>query len=343
MIQIHRKDDFPAGLASPDVYFTPGYGGAARLINGGEWVLLEAFDGDWQMPLIVRTLADGMLDAISPYGYSGIYASASLSSAQVAEAWSQTVSYLRDLGIISVLLRHSPLVAQPSGLAGLIPVISHHPTIVLEPADSETAWSSLVGACRTTIRKALKNGYTGDVRQASSQDITHGGPFRRLYEGTMARRDAAPLYFFDDDYYRELVDGLGADLLLVEVRDTKGVPVSSSLLMCHEHLLHYHLSGSSVEDARMGTNNLMLWVATQFAAEQGTRQFHLGGGMSERDDLFRFKRAFGGRELEYGVSGLIIDPKVYQTHTERRAKECDTTTDALSEANFFPAYRGGGG
>jgi hypothetical protein len=113
MIRFHRGHELPDGLPSPDVYFLPGYGRAASVADGGEWVLLETFDGSWQVPLILRTLVDGAKDAISPYGYSGLYASPSLSSAQVQEAWSATVSCLRKLGVISALIRHSPLVPQP--------------------------------------------------------------------------------------------------------------------------------------------------------------------------------------------------------------------------------------
>jgi serine/alanine adding enzyme len=111
--------------------------------------------------------------------------------------------------------------------------------------------------------------------------------------------------------------------------------------MRHKQLLHYHLSGSNQDDARMGTNNLMLWTATQFAAEQGLRQFHLGGGLDRRDGLFHFKHTFGGRELGYDVSGLISDHELYQTHTENRAQECGISVDELLRSNYFPAYRGG--
>jgi hypothetical protein len=31
---------------SPDVYFLPAYGKAASIADSGEWLLLEAFDGD---------------------------------------------------------------------------------------------------------------------------------------------------------------------------------------------------------------------------------------------------------------------------------------------------------
>jgi hypothetical protein len=341
LVHIHRGDQIPEGLHSPDVYFLPGYGRAASLADVGEWVLLEGYDGAWQVPLILRTLLDGTYDAVSPYGYSGVYASPSLSPIQTQAAWAATITRLRELGVISVTLRRSPLVPQATQLPGLRAIVSGHPTIVLEPADSDSAWAGLVSTCRTRIRKAIKNGYTADVREATSQDLAPLADFRRLYEGTMSRLDAAPEYFFNDEYYKELLEGLGDKLLIAEVRDGEGLPVSSALLMRHAHLLHYHLSGSTPEDARMGTNNLMLWTATQYAAEQRLRQFHLGGGLDQRDSLFRFKHTFGGRELEYGVSGLIIDHEAYQARTESRAKECDVTADTLLASNYFPAYRGG--
>ena len=341
MIHIYRGHQLPDGLPSPDVYFLPGYGQAAAVADDGEWVLIEAFDGAWQMPLIVQTLADGTKDAMSPYGYSGIYASPSLNSLQVQQAWFATVDFLGKEAIISVLLRHSPLVPQAYDLPGLISIVSGHPTIVLEPADGDSAWSNMESRCRNQTRKALKNGYTGDVRAVAAQDLAPDSDFRRLYEQTMKRRDATPQFFFEDGYYRELLAGLGANLFIAEVRNPAGDAASSTLLMRHGKLLHYHLAGSNVSDARMGANNLMLWTATQFAVTHGMSQFHLGGGLEARDDLFRFKSNFGGRELEYRVSGLVVDEKLYREHVRNRAKAFDVTTDTLLASNHFPAYRGG--
>jgi len=340
LVQVHTGDRVPVGLTSPDVYFSQTYGRAAGVSDDGEWILLEAFGGAWQVPLVVRDLGDGAKDAISPYGYSGVYASTSLTSVDIQAAWSATVSALRELEVISVLLRHSPLVPQAPDLPGLISIVRGHPTIVVEPANVGSAWDSLAGTCRTRIRKALKNGYTGDVRQASSQDLAPHGDFRRLYEQTMQRLGATPLYFFSDRYYKELAEGLGSDLLVAEVRNAKGVPVSSALLMRHAHLLHYHLSGSNPDGARMGSNNLMMWTAAEFSAEQGLGQFHLGGGLNGRDGLFHFKQTFGGRELMYDVSGLIVNHESYQTRTKRAQEERGTGAEHHVKPTFFPAYRG---
>lgn len=336
---IHIGDGVPPGVPSPDVYFQQGYGLAASIADSGEWVSFEAFDGAWQMPLIERTLPDGSKDAISPT-FSGVYASPSLSASQRQEAWTAAVQGLRERGVISVLLRGSPLVPQAPLLPGMQPIVTR-PTIVVEPADEESAWSDLVGTCRTRTRKAIKNGYTGSIRQAQEQDLCPDSDFRRLYEQTMQRLDADPLYFFGEDYYRELLKGVGADLLLAEVRSQQGAIVSSALLMHHDQRLHYHLAGSNPEDARMGVNNLLIWTGIQYTVAQGLRQFHIGSGVGLRDSLFDFKRKFGGRELEYTVSGQIINEGLYDARTKARAAECGITTEALTASNFFPAYRGG--
>jgi len=342
-IRVHRGHVLPAWLRSPDVYFLPAYGRVAGAADGGEWILLEAFDGAWQVPLIVRTLCADTKDAISPT-YSGIYASPSLSATQVQQAWSATITCLRELGIISALLRHSPLVPQAPDLPGLRPIISGQPTIVLELTDNDSAWVAMKSQCRNQIRKALKNGYTAEVEQAQSQDLEPGADFRRLYHETMLRLDAAPSYFMGDIYYRELLDGLGPSLLIGKVRDPAGDVVNATLLIQHAHRLHYHLLGSSQADARMGTTNLMVWTATQYAIAEGLRQFHLGGGRGgviPRDSLFRFKHTFGGRELEYAISGLIVDDHRYQIQTQNRATACGITTEALLAFRFFPSYRAG--
>lgn len=322
----------------PDVYFRPEYLRAASIADGGAPLTIEAYDGAWRMPLILRTLASGETDAITP-AFSGIYASTSLSSDQVREAWSTSLDRLRQSGVVSVVVRGSPIVPQANPQPGLRPISSGRPTVVVDLTDEASAWDGMKKSCRSRIRKALTMGYTGEVRPATLSDLLPGGDFRRLYEATMERRAAAPLYFFSDSYYAALLEGLGPDLVLADVRDGEGDVVSSTLLMRHGSRLHSHLTGSILDDARMGSNNLMTWSGIQFAIEQGLSQFHLGAGVAGRDSIFRFKSTFGGRELEYDVSGLVVDDGTYGELVRHRADECEVTVDALLESGFFPAYR----
>jgi hypothetical protein len=290
--------------------------------------------------LVIRTLNDGAKDAISPV-YTGIFAAPSLSSQQALDAWTTTIDLLRTRGVISVLLRQSPFLPPIPDLPGLRSISGGRPTILLELTDTDSAWSGMIGRCRTAVRKALKNGYSGQVRQATDQDLRPGSDFRRLYEETMQRLDAAPGHYFSDAYYLELLEGLGPNLLVAEVQNQSGVVVSSTLVLRHAQRLHYYLTGSNRDDARMGANNLLIWTVAQYAIDQGLTQFHIGGGNSPDDSLLNFKRSFGGRELEYEVAGQIIDPDRYAAQTRQRAKQCHVSAETLLTASFFPAYRAG--
>ena len=326
--------------AAPDVYFLPDYLRAASNADRGVPLFVESHGGAWRMPLVVRTLADGARDAITPT-FSGIYASGSLMPEQVQDAWATTIEELRRRDVISVVFRGSPVVPLLTSLPGLRSISSGRPTVVLDLSDDAAAWRGMRSSSRSRIRKAEKSGYVGTVRPAQRADLALGGDFRGLYELTMERIGADPLYTFGDTYYAELLDGLGPNLLLTEVRDQHGAVASACLLMRHDSRLHYHLAGSRPDDARMGSNNLMMWTAIRFAVEQGLDHVHLGAGAAGRDGVFRFKSTFGGREAPYDVAGLVVDDVGYQEQVRRRAQECGVTVDALLGSDFFPAYRAG--
>jgi hypothetical protein len=326
------------GDGAPDAYFLPGYVAAASIAENGEPAHIDAYDGAWQMPLIVRRLADGVSDAITPT-FSGIYASPELSADDRARAWSAGVEEMRQRGIISLVVRGSACVPQATDLPGLRPISIDRPTIVLDLADHGTAWDGLRSTCRTRIRKAEKSGYSGRVRKSTPSDLVPGSDFRRLYEQTMHRVQADPVYFFPDTYYEALFGALGPALLISEVVDSYGEVVSACLLIQHGGRMHYHLAGSRREDARAGTNNLMMWLGIRFAIDKGLKHFHLGAGATARDSVFRFKATFGGREAAYDVSGAVIDEQRYGERVGRRAQECGVTVEVLEGAGFFPAYR----
>lgn len=312
----------------PDVYFTPGYGTAARDSEYMTWCSIRRFDGRWQMPLVIRQVPGGGCDAASPYGYSGVYASSDLTDSQLEQAWSSALEELRDRGLLSVFLRHSPLVPQAPAHRQQAFLIVDHPTVAIPIRDTEAMWAALESSCRNKIRKATRAGITAGVRVAGDADVTEGSPFRTLYEKTMRRRVASDFYFFGDDYFRRLRAGLGGDLHVAEAVDADGKVVAACLLMAHGHLLHYHLAGADPDGARRGANNLMLWEACRFARARGAELFHLGGGLHADDSLYRFKRSFGGGRRTYRTSGLILDEAKY-------AQLCG----AGAVGGFFPAYR----
>jgi hypothetical protein len=330
----------------PDVYFGEGYGRADAHAQGGTWISIADPSGAWQMPLSLAELGGGLREAVSPYGYSGIHVADDMTLSDAADAWSSARECLESLRVVSLFLRFSPLGPDPmtiaGGLGGLT-VERSRTTYMVAIGEPGRMWEALRSSCRSRIRKARKNGYVGEVREAQAEDLKPGGAFRRLYEETMTRRAAATHYFFGDDYYAGLLDGLDTDLFLAEVQGQDGSAVSSCLLMRHGQRLHYHLAGSSTDGAQMGSNNLMLWTATEFAWEQGLTAFHLGGGRADHDGLARFKSTFGGETRDFYTGRAVIDADAYSRLTAERADKLGTTVAALQESDYFPAFRASAG
>jgi serine/alanine adding enzyme len=325
---------------APDVYFSSGYGLSTAIAERGRWALLSSPQGSWQIPLVIRELPSGRFDAVSPYGYAGAYAEPGLSPAESAALWSSSATTLRDAGVVSIFIRESPMVAQAPRPDGAQTAVADHPTFVV-PLRSESAmWSGMAGRSRTAVRKAERLGLNASIRVATPEDLHASGIFRTLYESTMSRVSAVPYYNFSDDYYSALCQGLGADLLIVEVVNEDKEPAAAALLMAHRRILHYHLSGSSLYGAKSGATNLLLWRAAQYAHLNGFESFFLGGGLAAGDGLDRFKRGFGGRELSFRAYGLIIDAEGYEEEVTTAAIMANKPREEIRRMTYFPAYRG---
>ncbi|MBS7548316.1 GNAT family N-acetyltransferase [Dietzia massiliensis] len=322
----------------PDLYFNSGYGLAAARAEGAEWISLVLDGGNIQMPLLVRQLESGRLDAASPYGYCGVYA-ADATRGKNADLWRRIRAELLDLGVISVFVRSSPLVSQLTSPPDSIWVVEGHSTYLVDVSEEDEAWSAMEGRARTAVRKARKTGISASFRVASREDLCDGSDFRRMYDSTMRRVGAKTSYFFSDDYYEALRSGLGDSLLVGVASDSDGSPVAAALFMKDEHTLHYHLSGASAEGAKTGGTSLLIWEAGAVARSSGIGSVHLGGGLRPGDGLDRFKRSFGGSSLSFGAWGLVLDVDGYEEETTNRATQLGVTPEQLQKSGFFPAYR----
>lgn len=328
----------------PDVYFSERYGLVDAAVLGGTWMTIAEPDGSWQMPLLLTELGDGLREATSPYGYSGIYVTPEIGDAAVAERsqrWIAARELLRELRIVSVFLRFSPM--DPGSAAASVPlegldVRRSGTTYIVEIGEPDDMWNRMEGRARTAIRKARRNGLTGSVRPFAGDDAEPGSDFRMLYEDTMKRVEADPRYWFEDSYYRGLVATRGPAPQIVEVADGD-VVVAASLVLQHGDRAHYHLSGSSPEASRIGANALLVWSMLEWCKASDLRICHLGGGRDESDGLAKFKRSFGGQASDFHVGTSVVDLNAYTRLTRTRADEVKTTPEVLEATKFFPAFR----
>lgn len=325
----------------PDVYFTKGYGQTDALSLNGTWVTIANPSGEWQMPVVLSDLEDGLREAVSPYGYAGIHIGEGVTAADATNEWDSACELLRGLGVVSLFLRFSPLDTNSVTVASRFDELTIRrsgTTYLVDIVDPSCMWDGMEGRSRTAIRKARKCGLIGSVRSFVAADVERGSDFRRLYEGTMLRVGASVRYSFDDAYFSELLDAPGVRLSIAEVSDGTEV-VASSLVMQHKDRAHYHLSGSDPDASRHGANPLLVWSILEWCAGSGVKRCHLGGGRAEMDGLARFKRSFGGEAAGFHTGRAVIDAEAYSRLTKERADQLGSTVTRLEESGFFPTFR----
>lgn len=325
-----------------NVYQSRGYGEAACSTIGARWDVIGDGSGRWRVPLCIFEIDDlGRRDAVSPYGYSGIHVDPTLTTDEVESAWRATLDVLNEREIVSVFFRFAPYTDDIARLRSLpdLNLEELSETVIIDLGGESSMWEGMNGRARTAVRKAEREGLRARVVESRPLELPSGTGFRHVYDAAMDRVGASSAHRHQDEYYDKLVNATDVDVRLIEVLDAEDSVVAATLLLIDEEAVHYHLSGSLIEAARNGANNLLIWTAMRWAAQQGHRLFHLGGGTARNDGLFRFKSSFGGRSLPFFVGRLIVRPDVYDGLVVARSALLDVEPNLLRSGSFFPAYR----
>jgi serine/alanine adding enzyme len=313
-----------AGLQ--DTYARRAYVEASCILEPGRPKLLALEDagGSVLFPLIERDIpgGDGLRDVTTPYGYGGPLATG---AAPPWETFDEAYAgWCGRMGVVSTFIRFHPLYANHTSAraAELVPLSG---VIGWRVGRDRDLHAGMHQHHRRLLRKAREAGVRASIieRPESLDD------FRRLYETTMQRLEASSFYFFDREYWDMLARDLRQHLVLVEsVLD--GQVVAAVLCLSAAPWLHYHLGASDETGRTNGASHLALFVAAQWAQEQGHSTFNLGGGVGGGDDtLLRFKARFDpGGFLPSFIGKQVNDPVAYRE-----------LSGSETEGSFFPAYR----
>jgi hypothetical protein len=316
-----------------DVYHLPGYVEASAVHEGGRPCALYVEDGGSAMllPLILRTLSGGMLDATSPYGYPGPLVAGTKDPAFIARALDRGKATLASHGVVSLFVRLHPILNQhpPTGVGK---VVRHGDTVSIDLSRSAgELWSQTRRDHRRDIRDAMDAGFV------TSLDHTwrHFPTFKRLYSQTMARLSATPFYYFSDRYFETLKATLGSRLWLAVV--TLGDAVAAAGLFTEVGgIVQAHLSGTDPAYNRHAPSKLMDYTVRLHAQERGNKWMHLGGGVGAEDDsLLAFKAGFSPIRHAFHTLRLITRPEDYH----RLVRSRPGSLDPADLDGFFPLYR----
>jgi GNAT acetyltransferase-like protein len=335
-VPVGESEEWQATLpVDADIYSSAGYVHAAAGPDRGLLVEVRSATARIVLPIIERVVPQrlgmtGALDAMSPYGYPGVYTEGPAGA--IDACWSELAQALTDRGIVNLFLRLHPL--ETPTLPQFVRIVD----------DRETRYVPLVGGlegafagheCRTQrsqVRRAATLGITHDVEEAPGPAVLQD--FKLLYDQTMNRLGALEDYYFPMEYYTRLSDGCGENIGLVSVRDAHGMTVAQAIVMAGPRFAHYHLS-ARVDSAHNVASHVLLHSAAEWAAARGLDALHLGGGRtrSTADPLYQFKARVGHGVAMFRTAQLISDPNRHRELVERGV----AATGRRSE--WFQSYR----
>jgi hypothetical protein len=273
---------------------------------------VESRAGDACVPLLVNDIAgtDGLLDAISPYGYPGARLEAGAPRLDPAMLdWS-------GVGLVSVFLRdrigHQPFLQNATRRSAVQ---------VHDPSKRRNLRSRFADQ----IRRNERLGYHVELLQGPDTSTEQRTSFHSLYIETMRRREAEERYFFDPDYLAIVLRFERSWLVLC--RSPEGSTAAGAIAAVSDGLLHYYLGGTAEAHLRDSPFKNVAAGMMSLAEESGM-PLNLGGGVWRGDGLEDFKRGFANAELPFWTHEIICDSSAYARLSEGRA-----------DSGFFPLYR----
>jgi len=319
-----------------DAYHVPEYVAAEAEVMGGRARACLYTEGDlsFLLPLVVRQVpgGQGVIDAISPYGYPGPVSNASLEETDFwHRACASVIASLRDQSLLTCFVRLNPLFETPlKVLRDFGEVQAHGYTVAIDLTVSDAeVWAGYRTNHRRQIRRAREGGLS-----LVMDDWGTLPEFERIYHETMRRVGADPSYFFDSHYFRRLHAALGDHIHLASVI-RHGEMQGGGLFFERDGIVQFHLGATRDDALALQPTKLMFDEMQRWSRDRGARALHLGGGF-ERDGhnpLFHFKAGFSRWWLDFYTWRLVLDEARYHRYCR------ETVGGTTVPGDYFPAYR----
>lgn len=268
-------------------------------------------------------------DVVTPYGYGGFITEGTNYQGIKREY----DVFCKQENIVAEFVRFHPVLRNWERLDDMYEVTYLGNTVCIDTTDVDTIWSNISSKNRNMIRKAKKEGLA--VYWCRTPEIIK--PFMEIYKATMDRDEAASYYYFGADFYESILNDLKHNAMWFYTMKGTEIVAISIFMFCNGQM-HYHLSASKREYSNLAPSNLLIYEAAVWAAKNGYKTLHMGGGVgAQEDSLYKFKKSFNrGEDKQFCVGKKIYNTEMYQKLTDMRFND---SLDSDANSFFFPVYR----
>lgn len=324
-----------------DIFYDPEYARLFELHGDGEPFLFVYYQSPVDIviyPFLKRSLRQShifpdidlnLYDISSPYGYGGYLRNSEL--IDMEKFYDCFHNYCKNNNIISEFIRFHPIIDNIRYAPKNIDIKKYNQTIVIDlNKNEEEILKGMSQSCRNSIRKALKNNIT----------INNDNKFKRLdifykyYYDTMKRLEAYDYYYFKYTWFQEMINLLKDKVYLFHAYFENTI-IASAIFLIQPPFIHYFLTGALFEKRHLAANNLLLYEVALWAQKRGLKYFHLGGGSSPDDSLFRFKASFSPCKKDFFIGGVVHHQEYYNYMCRMRFQGEKIKEDII----YFPLYR----
>lgn len=266
-----------------------------------------------------------MFDFITPYGYGGWL----IEGEDSFELFESYNNWCIENNIISEFVRYHPVLNNVIYSHDFYNTITLGNTIVMDLSSPEKIWDNISSKNRNMIRKAIKS----DVKIYYGNNPEIFQTFRKIYNGTMDKDNAAKYYYFEDEFYDSIMNDLFNNAIVFYAVLNTEIIAASIILFSNKHL-NYHLSGSIKKYQTFAPTNLLLYKVALWGYSNGFKTLHLGGGVGSKEDgLYKFKKSFNkNSDLCYCIGNKIYDEQKFNDLIKMRGNN-------IEDDKFFPLYR----
>ena len=330
-----------------DVYFTPQYCKIWEDYGDGkaQAFLYESTLGKILYPYLIRKIDYtksniNYFDISTPYGYGGpvlLEYKENKMPLLVKKFRAEFNAYADEKGIISEFIRFHPIYKNYNFFINSdieCKFIRNTIKIDLEN-EQEKILKAMSSNTRRNINKGIRSAL--NVQIYSKPSLENIQKFYEIYLETMKRLKASDYYIFSLEFILNTFQLLkyNAEIAFVFYDDKI---ISSFIFLLSNKLVHYHLGGSVNQYLSHRPNNLMFYKAALRYKKMGKRYFHLGGGYSGNDSLFKFKKGFNKNGLlDFYVGNKINNKYIYDRLVKEWKKK--NRIEESFESDFFPLYR----
>lgn len=286
------------------------------------------------LPVIKRKIENSLFfDMTSAYGYCGPVSNIDLSSLSVqtiASFKSSFMNFMKEENAVCIFSRLHPFLNQYNILESIGGLQENGTTLYMDLSLSvEDQRSKYDKRLFRQIRKLREKGYI--IKELNTKEGIKN--FTEMYYKNMDRVNASPNYYFDEQYFANLLNVEHFENKLVLIYDGPEL-ICGALLLLSNSIIRNHLSATSPEYLKESPSKLLTDEISMIGRRLGKKIFHLGGGVGGKEDsLFTFKRYFSDLQVKDHIWCYINDITAYNDLVLKAGVE------ANAGSNYFPLYR----